>query len=167
MKSAPIESLAAEIKKADIILVATNATEPTILKTHVEGAGEKWIVDLSIPYNVEEAAQQLPNVHLINVDELSKLKDETLKAREAEVPKAKLLIAEGMTEFLDWYEMRQHVPMLKNLKLKLRELYANPQYVTAITCPKKMDVHIQRVLNETAGKIKTAKPARLPVHCCN
>src|SRR6476620_2223171 len=128
LKSAPVEGLHAEIKRADIILVATNATEPTILKTHLEGEGEKWIVDLSIPYNVEPAAQRLSNVHLINVDELSKLKDETLKAREAEVPKAKALIAEGMAEFKDWYEMRQHVPMLKNLKLKLRELYSNPLY---------------------------------------
>ena len=154
LKSAPIENLHAEIKKSDIILVATNATEPTILKSHLEGTGEKWIVDLSIPYNVEPAAQQLANVHLINVDELSKLKDETLKAREAEVPKAKALIGEGMTEFIEWYQMRQHVPMLKNLKLKLRELYSNSQYVSTAVCPKKMDLHIQRVLNETAGKIK-------------
>jgi glutamyl-tRNA reductase len=154
LKSAPIENLHEEIKKSDIILVATNATEPTIIKAHLEGTGEKWIVDLSIPYNVEATAQLLANVHLINVDELSKLKDETLKAREAEVPKAKALIGEGMTEFIEWYEMRQHVPMLKNLKLKLRELYSNAQYVPTAVCPKKMDLHIQRVLNETAGKIK-------------
>jgi glutamyl-tRNA reductase len=154
LKSASIEQLPAEIEKADIILVATNATEPTILKTHLEGGREKWIVDLSIPYNVEAAAQQLPNVHLISVDELSKLKDVTLKAREAEVPKAKVLIGEGMQEFREWYEMRQHVPMLKNLKLKLRELYSSPLYVSATVCPKKMDLHIQRVLNETAGKVK-------------
>jgi glutamyl-tRNA reductase len=154
LKSAPIEALHGEIKKSDIILVATNAAEPTILEAHLEGTGEKWIVDLSIPYNVEAAAQQLPNVHLITVDELSKLKDETLKAREAEVPKAKSYLAEGIAEFRNWYDMRQHVPMLKNLKLKLRELYTNPLYVTATVCPKKMDVHIQRVLNETAGKVK-------------
>jgi glutamyl-tRNA reductase len=154
LKSAHIESLHAEIKKADIILVATNATEPTILKSHLQGESEKWIVDLSIPYNVESAAQHLPNVHLISVDELSKLKDETLKARQAEVPKARGIIAEGLLEFTEWYNMRQHVPMLKNLKLKLRELYANPVYVTATACPKKIDGHIQRVLNETAGKLK-------------
>jgi glutamyl-tRNA reductase len=44
--------------------------------------------------------------------------------------------------------------MLKQLKVKLKELYAHPQYVQTITCPKKIDVHIQRVLNDTAGKIK-------------
>ena len=155
LKSAPLEQLSQEIAKADIILVATNSAEPTILKSHLEGGSQKLIIDLSIPYNVEEAAQHLPNVQMVNVDELSKLKDETLKMRQAEVPKAKAIIADLMVEFSEWCEMRKHVPMLKDLKLKLKQLYTHPEYSPAtITCPKKADTHIQRVLNETAGKIK-------------
>ena len=117
LRFASLENLAAEIAKADIILVATNSPEPTILKEHVEGKTEKLIIDLSIPYNVEEEAQRLPNVHLINVDELSKLKDETLRMRLAEVPKAKAIIEEVMEEFKAWYEMRRHVPMLKYARI--------------------------------------------------
>jgi glutamyl-tRNA reductase len=154
LKHSPIEHLESEIEKSEIILVATNSAEPTILRHHLEGKGEKLIIDLSIPYNVEKAAQQLPNVHLVNVDELSKMKDETLKMRLAEVPKAKAIISDLMLEFNDWCEMRKHVPLLKDLKLKLKELYSHPLYTQTSTCPKKMDTHIQRVLNETAGKIK-------------
>ncbi len=154
LKAAPIEELPQEIAKADIILVATNSAEPTILKQHVENKGEKLIIDLSIPYNVGECAQALPNVQMVNVDELSKMKDETLKMRLAEVPKAKAIISEIMQEFEEWCEMRRHVPMLKQLKSKLKELHAHPQYFQTTTCPKKLDVQIQRVLNETAGKIK-------------
>ena len=154
LNQASIENLAEEIAKADIILVATNSAQPVIRKEHLEGRGEKLILDLSIPYNVSDDAQLLPNVQMINVDKLSKLKDETLKMRLAEVPKAKGIISELMIEFQDWCEMRRHVPMLKELKVKLKELYGHPQYVQTTTCPKKIDVHIQRVLNETAGKIK-------------
>lgn len=143
-----------ELAKADIILVATNSSTPVILKKHLEGKGEKLILDLSIPYNVEEAAHSLPGVQVINVDKLSKIKDDTLKMRLAEVPKAKGIIAELMVEFADWCEMRKHVPLLKELKTKLKELHAHPQYVQTTSCPKKLDVQIQRVLNETAGKIK-------------
>jgi glutamyl-tRNA reductase len=153
LQSASLENLAEEIATADIILVATNSPEPIIMKEHVEGKGEKLIIDLSIPYNVHEDAQHLSSVHLVNVDELSKLKDETLRIRMAEVPKAKAIIREVMDEFNEWYEMRRHVPMLKHLKIKLKELYTHPLY-SATTCPKKIDVQIQRVLNETAGKIK-------------
>lgn len=155
LQQALIENLRSEIAKADIILVATNSPEPTILKEHLEGQNEKLIIDLSIPYNVEVAAQQLANVRLVNVDELSRLKDETLKMRLAEVPRAKAIIAEVMDEFSEWCEMRKHVPMLKDLKIKLKELinYHEHLYTTA-TCPKKLEVYIQRVLNETAGKVK-------------
>jgi glutamyl-tRNA reductase len=151
---ASLDDLDAEVKKADIILVATNSPEPIILQEHLEGHGDKLIIDLSIPYNVETAAQELSNVQLVNVDELSRLKDETLKMRMAEVPKAKAIIATLMEEFSDWCEMRKHVPMLKELKIKLKELYAHPQYTQTTTCPKSIDLHIQRVLNETAGRIK-------------
>jgi glutamyl-tRNA reductase len=154
LRFAPIQNLEKEIAKADVILVATNATTPTILKKHLEGKGEKLIIDLSIPYNVDAAAQALPNVQLVNVDELSRLKDETLRLREAEVPKAKAIIGEVMLEFDEWVEMRQHVPLLRDLKVKLKELYAHPQNANVTACSKTRDTQIQRVLNETAGKIK-------------
>ena len=154
LRSASLENLAAEISKADIILVATNADEPLVLKAHLQGGREKLIIDLSIPCNVEAEAQQLPNVELVNVDMLSKMRDETLKMRMAEVPKAKAIIAEVMEEFGEWCDMRRHVPMLKNLKLKLKELYTHPQYTQTTSCPKTIEVHIQRVLNDTAGRVK-------------
>jgi glutamyl-tRNA reductase len=155
LRSASIEDIAAEIAKADIILTATNATDPVILRSHLEGGNDKLIIDLSIPYNVEAAAQTLPNVQLVNVDELSKMKDETLKKREAEVPKAKAIVAELMRELAEWCEMRKHVPMLKDLKLKLKQIYSHPLYAEhSIDCPGTLEVTIQRVLNETAGKVK-------------
>jgi glutamyl-tRNA reductase len=156
LKHAPLSELPQQIKSADIILVATNSSTPTILKSHLEGEADKLIIDLSIPYNVEEAAQHLPNVTLVNVDELSRLKDETLKKRMGEVPKAKVIISDLLEEFVEWHEMRKHVPLLKAVKLKLKEIHTNPLFVTAhkMGCPKEADVKIQRVINEMASKIK-------------
>ena len=116
LKHASMEALSAEIGQSDIILVATNAAEPVILKDHLVGGTDKLIIDLSIPYNVEKSAQQLPNVTLVNVDKLSEIKDETLHKRKAEIPKAKTIINDHITEFLDWHEMRKNVPALKSIK---------------------------------------------------
>jgi glutamyl-tRNA reductase len=159
LQHAPIDQLADYIDNSDIILVATNAAHPTILKTHLEGKTDKLIIDLSIPYNVEMAAQDLPNVHLVNVDELSKLKDETLQKREAEVPKARLIINEHMAEFMDWFEMRKHVPVLKAVKTKLQEIQAFPLYLQGLspvstTCTIDADAKIQRVINGMASKMR-------------
>lgn len=156
LQYAAIDTLPKQIEKADIILVATNSAEPVILKSHLEGQQDKLIIDLSIPYNVEQEAQELANVHLVNVDELSKYKDETLKKRMAEVPKAKAIISELLSEFTEWHDMRKHVPLLKAVKLKLKEIHANPLFVTpkTLNCSKEAEAKIQRVINEMASKVK-------------
>jgi len=156
LKTAGIDQLEDEIAHADIILVATNAEKPVILTSHINTNQTKLIIDLSIPFNVEESVRHLTNIHLINVDELSKLKDDTLKKREAEVPKAKAIIAESVEEFIEWYHMRRHVPMLKDLKTKLKSLHSY-SLISDTQSPlfeEMLDIKIQRVVNETAGKIK-------------
>lgn len=157
LQSAPINELQQQIIAADIILVATNAAEPTILTSQLEGLNHKLIIDLSIPYNVEQSAKELPNISLVNVDDLSKLKDETLAKRKAEVPKAKAIINEHTTEFLDWYQMRKHVPVLKAVKTKLKEIHTSPLYITLPDQPTERicpDEKIQRVINGMASKMK-------------
>jgi glutamyl-tRNA reductase len=122
---------------------------------------QKLIIDLSIPYNVEVAAQQLPQITLINVDELSKIKDSTLQQREAEVPKAMRIIEEHINEFMSWHEMRKNVPVLKAVKNKLEQM--NQTYFTIATSSSEINVEIdhsnedkiQKVINGMAVKMRS------------
>jgi glutamyl-tRNA reductase len=158
VQSAPLEQVAEKAAAADIILVATNAELPTLLRSHVEGHGPKLLIDLSIPCNIEESVVGVPGITLINVDELSKIKDETLQKREAEVPKAKAIIAEHISELMEWYEMRRHVPVLKAVKSKLKELHTSPLFNQlsgqSIPCSTDMDEQIQRVINGMATRMR-------------
>lgn len=158
LRHAPLEDMERYIGESDIILVATNAEQPTLLSAHLEGRGDKLLIDLSIPCNIEKSATGLPGITLVNVDELSRLKDETLQKREAEVPKAKVIIAEHLEEFLEWHDMRKYVPVLKAVKTKLKELHTCPIFSrlsgepfpsTALT-----DEQIQRVINGMATKMR-------------
>ena len=157
---APMEEIADRVGAADIILVATNAEQPTVLRSYLEGKGDKLIIDLSIPCNVEKSAAELPGITLAGIDDLSKIKDETLQKREAEVPKAKVIIAEHMAELLEWYKMRQHVPVLKAVKTKLKELHTHPMYIRLKGEPFQpatdtdTDEQIQRVINGMATKMR-------------
>ncbi|MDB5279702.1 glutamyl-tRNA reductase [Ferruginibacter paludis] len=160
LQYAPLEDLANQIDEAAIILVATNSAEPVILESHVINGTDKLIIDLSIPYNVETAAHLLPNVTLVNVDELSKIKDLTLQKRIAEVPKAKAIIAEHINEFLNWHQMRKNVPVLKAVKIKLEQmqscnLYINTCFsnIASPGCPA-ADEKIQKVINGMAVKMR-------------
>ena len=158
LESAPLTQLANKIAESDIILVATNAPGPTILSSHLEGKGEKLIIDLSIPFNVESAARSLGNVSVLSVDDLSKLNDKTLANRKAEVPKAKAIIAKYIAEFNDWISMRRHAPFLNAVKIKLKELHTSPMFFnytsTSSFAEINPDNHIQRVINGMASKIR-------------
>ncbi|HET9057754.1 MAG TPA: glutamyl-tRNA reductase [Chitinophagaceae bacterium] len=159
LRFAFVSELTEQVNNADIILVATNSVEPVILESHVEGQQQKLIIDLSVPCNVEETAQRLPNVTLVNVDELSKIKDETLQKREAEVPKAKAIIAKHMDEFIEWHEMRRHVPVLKAVKTKLEQIHNCNLYISyssrnASNPVQKDKVRIQKVINGMAVKMR-------------
>lgn len=157
---ASLEELPKYIRESDIILVATNSPEPVILKSHIANSGDKLIIDLSIPYNVEESAQQLPNITLVNVDELSKIKDETLHKRIAEIPKAKAIIANHINEFLDWHEMRKNVPVLKAVKHKLQGMHNCNLYInysarqTPVIAYINAEEKIQKVINGMAIKMR-------------
>jgi len=109
LKYALIDELEYQVQTSDIILLATNSCEPIILKSFLKNSGKKLIVDLSVPCNVEAGADELSNVTLINIDQLSQLKDENLKRREAEVPKAKNIISQHIAEFIEWHENRKQV----------------------------------------------------------
>lgn len=155
---APLEEANLHIGDSDIILVATNAEQPTLLRQHLEGKGEKMLIDLSIPCNIEKSASELPGITLVNVDELSRLKDETLQKREAEVPKAMAIIAGHMQEFMEWHDMRKYVPVLRAVKSKLKEMHTCPVFsrLSGEAFPSTIhtDEQIQRVINGMATKMR-------------
>ncbi len=158
LQSASVEEMPKQLAEADIILVATNAPAPVIFKSHLENKGSKIIIDLSIPYNVENAAQALPNITLVNVDELSKIKDATLEKRKAEVPKATVIIKKHINEFLEWHDMRKHVPVLKAVKNKLYAMQSCDMFISysakQMFTPANTDDKIQKVINGMAVKMR-------------
>lgn len=122
LKTAPYAQLGEQVQLADIIIVATNAAGPVITKTSVANGKEKILIDLSIPNNIDPSAKELPNITLVNVDDLSTINDKTLQKRQAEVPRAKAIIAEHIGEFNAWHGMRKHVPVLRAVKAKLYDM---------------------------------------------
>ena len=156
LKSAPVSDLDNQINNADIILVSTGAQEPVIFKNQLVGKGEKLVIDLSVPRNVEEDAKTLPGITLLDVDMLSKIKDETLQKRLAEVPKAKAIIEEHITEYYEWYEMRKYAPVLKEIKNTLKDIYIAPSLLNfnTIPVPEDVDASIKKVMNSLAAKMR-------------
>lgn len=125
---APVNEISYQVALSDIILVATSSVEPVLLKSYLKNNGKKVIIDLSVPCNVEAGVESYAGITLIHVDQISKIKDDNLKKRELEIPKAKQIIDMHIKEFIEWHEMRKNVPVLKEFKNKLKEIYTLPVF---------------------------------------
>lgn len=156
---APLTSLAKEISCSDIILVATGAENPTVLKSHFESGQQKLIIDLSVPYNVERGVGELRDTQLINVDQISQMKDDIEKKREAEIPKAQKIIAHHALAFSEWLQMRQHASALKALKNILHSIamaHARELSNLETRCPYiSAEQQIRQIINKTAENMRT------------
>jgi glutamyl-tRNA reductase len=153
---APFSDLQSQIDSADVILVSTGAMEPVLFSEHLENRGPKLVIDLSVPRNVDISARELNSVTLVDVDMLSRIKDETLQMRRAEVPKAEGIIKEHITEFMEWYNMRKYIPVMNEVKEKLRDIYIAPAFraVNNIPLDATQEEAIKKIVNSFAAKIR-------------
>lgn len=111
-----------EIQKADVLVVATGAQNPTIDKAVLNLKKPLLILDLSIPKNVHDDVAELQHVTLIHMDKLSEMTDETLEERKKHVPAAEAIIEEIKAEFLTWTKSRRFAPTIHALKEKLNSI---------------------------------------------
>ncbi|SFU27041.1 glutamyl-tRNA reductase [Pustulibacterium marinum] len=114
--------LPSEIRKADILIVATGAQKPTVSKELIFPNKELTILDLSIPKNVDDNVAELENVTVVHLDLLSKMTDETLENRKQYIPQAEAIIEEIKKDFSSWLETRKFAPTIKALNHKLRSI---------------------------------------------
>ena len=122
IRKAVIENLSKEIEKADVLIVSTGADKPTITKQHIRKNKELLILDLSMPENVAKEVTDFNGVSIVNIDELSKITDETLAVRLQEVPFAEAIIETHKTEFKEWLNHRRFTPAIAALKKSLENI---------------------------------------------
>ena len=111
-----------EIQKADVLVVATGAHNPTVDKAILNLKKPLLILDLSIPKNVNENVTTVDGVTLVHMDHLSQITDETLENRKKHIPAAEVIIEEIMDDFMAWTKQRKFAPTIHALKKKLNSI---------------------------------------------
>ena len=151
-----------EIRKADILIVATGAQNPTITRELIYNKKNLLVLDLSIPRNVSPDVEDLEGVQLIHLDYLSQITDQTLERRKEQIPQAEAINQEIEAEFNKWLETRKFAPTIKALKKKLKSMKEaeldfqrrkisdfNEQHAEVVS-----DRIIQKIMNQFANHLK-------------
>jgi glutamyl-tRNA reductase len=110
----PFETAPHHFADFDIVVCSTAAPHAVVTREAVAAAMKKrraqplFFIDLALPRDVEPDVAKLENVFTYNLDDLAKIADENLAAREAEVTKARL-IAREKTDSL-WRQIEPQAP---------------------------------------------------------
>jgi glutamyl-tRNA reductase len=119
IRKSVLGNLVEEVANADVLIVSTGAEKPTITREHIANNKEILILDLSMPENVAKEVADCKGVSLVNVDQLSKITDETLAVRQQEIPFAEAIIETHKEEFNSWLNDRRFTPAIAALKESL------------------------------------------------
>lgn len=104
----PWQSLESVLGVPDVIVTSVSGSEPVLTRPMLESARAArdgkpiFVVDLGVPRNVSADAAGLYNLYLYNVDDLGEIVEQNRRAREAEIPRAELIIAEHVAKFEAW-----------------------------------------------------------------
>ena len=111
------------LTQTDILIVATNANQPTITQQNLKNISKDIIIfDLSIPANVHQNVNGLSNVKSIGLDELSKTINATMENRKQQIPLAEVIIIEQLSEFEEWASHQVFSDLTKSFKNKMVEI---------------------------------------------
>lgn len=107
--SLAINEIPLHLAKADIVITATACPFPFITKTLVEKSlverNQKpmFLLDLSVPRDIEDEVNALDNVMLYNIDNIQTIVDEGLNERQQAVQHAEQIIAGEIEAYIRWH----------------------------------------------------------------
>ncbi len=123
LETLPFSQLSQGIAKADVVVVATGASAPTVTDQHFPQELTKTLfLDLSVPRNVHQSVEEHPRCQVAHVDQLIDLTREAIERRSEEIPLAEQMLDEAAQGFYQWLKKRRFAPVLQALKAELSEI---------------------------------------------
>lgn len=125
----PLEQLMGALVSADIVISSTSS--PEFLLTYAEVKklmqvrknAPLFIIDLSVPRDIEPEIRKIGNVFLYDVDGLETITAANRERRSGEIETATRIINEEVSHFMDWYRSLDVTPTIVSLRQSFEEIH--------------------------------------------
>ncbi len=115
-------SMTAFVENADVVITATSSSKPIVEAANFYKHKKTILIDMGIPPNASTDVSTASNIQYVDVDEISKILEETFEQRRQALPSAEKIIKEQLQKLYDWHVKRRHAGLLKNMKSHLVEI---------------------------------------------
>ena len=123
-----LEEFLREMAHADIVICSTGAPNYILMKDQMQKVMKErkqkpvFLIDISVPRNIDPQINDLDNVYLYNIDDLQGIVDANMFERKKEAEKAEKIIEEEIEPFLKWLSSLDSVPTIVALREKAEEI---------------------------------------------
>lgn len=113
-----------EMINTDIVICSTGASKYVLIKEQMQKVMKErrhkpvFIIDISVPRNIDPEINEIDNVYLYDVDDLHGIVDTNKLERQKEAEKAEGIIAEEIETFQKWLASLDSVPTVVALREK-------------------------------------------------
>ncbi len=123
LRAAPLDSVHAELARADVVLAAVAAESHVLTAAHFSGvAGPMLVIDLGVPRNVDPIVGSLPTVTLLDMDTLSVSVSRALGDRQEEAVAAQSIVSTEVERYRTASRQRGAAPIIAALRARLESL---------------------------------------------
>ena len=116
------EEFPAELVHTDIVICSTGASTFVLHKEHMQKVMKErkqkpvFIIDISVPRNVDPGINDMDNVYLYDVDDLKGVVDTNISERQKEASKAEAIVEDEIETFKKWMMTLDSVPTVVALR---------------------------------------------------
>jgi glutamyl-tRNA reductase len=117
-----LDELDGLLAETDVVLTCIGGDGPVLRRGAMTEALRQrrgrpiFVIDIGVPRNVEPAVNELDDVYLFDLDDLSGVAEENAEERRRETIRAEAIVAEEQQNFQGWMTALQAVPTIRDLR---------------------------------------------------
>jgi len=118
----PLGEVDSYLPRVDILICSTAAPEFVLDVRRVQASLRQrkqepvFLIDLSVPRNIDPKVNELENVYLYDMDDLQKVLQANLEERKKELKRAESIVQDEVRQFLAWLHTLDLVPTIVALR---------------------------------------------------
>lgn len=124
----PFDQFKDDMASADIVLVSTGAAHYLVGTEDVHRAVQErmnrpmFLIDISVPRNIDPAVRHVDNAFLFDIDDLKQRVEQNRAERVQEAEKAEHMVLEEVTTILDWMKSLEVTPTIVALRNRAEDI---------------------------------------------
>ncbi|MBF0587996.1 MAG: glutamyl-tRNA reductase [Magnetococcales bacterium] len=124
----PLEEVAQQLHRADIVLSSTGAAKPIINAAMVRNALKQrryqpmFLIDIAVPRDLDPAIDQVDSAFLYDIDDLHQIVEKNIQGRTQIAQQAEKIVQQEVMAFQRWLDTLSVTPTIVSLRNRFEEI---------------------------------------------